>query len=1018
MSVIIRLQLLPLSAAAADVRAFFSGLRIPDGAVHIVGGDDGDAFIGFATDEDARQAMRRDRGQIHGQEVRLYLSSRAEMNDVITRAKAAVLGIHVPSPPRAAAPAAPPVIQQVTEQAIPGLDYTAQAHHPPPQAYATPVVSEQSMKPSSFAPDPSEFNKPLYMRGPPQLQQPAHIPPSTAAPTIPAQPPVVPTQNGDYHSAHRPAYPAIGESYPPVPHHTPQNARPHAPPPADVTQNYDKRFPPRAPEPKGYPPAQGPYRHDEGFYNKPPQQPDAEPAPRFFGTPPRNPHRPPPPGMTMPPGFGPPKDHQAPAGPPAANGPPHGRPPFGGPNAQFRGPPGPHQGRGSSEESMGGYHNQNQPERYNGPVAIQNQSPQQQDDHRKPTGGPPQRDAFPQDTNIRQPPNAQGPPPFQNRQSGPPSRPFPPQRDSWRTDSTPAAQANGPSWDNAKPEMNRNGPNAAPPFRKPLLSNAPVAAFNDPSKPAGPTGGPGPRVPLPNRNMGPPQSHMNKTPLLGPNFGAGPTPSRINAPSPKYVELSRLPTEMLRPAVLEQFLRPSVPLQISSVKVVYSSQGIHMHTLVRFENAADADSVVARDGEQGIRVRQSSKQVFDEAVDGIPPAIISSAEAHSDSDRKRDDHTRRRTRSRSRSRDRRRNRRDPSPRKRQRSRSRSRERRSSRRSRSRSPKRSRATSTRWCLQLTNVPFRCTEGDLYEWFSERVRPSKITRTFYADGNASDRWIAEFESESLRERAQGIKRVLMGRVIKMVHISNEDADELMKIEDVYGEKKKESSEKHMNEMPHFNSGPPPFRGRGGGAPTFFPAPVRGAMGPSFGRGGPHGPPPMMGMGGPGYRGRGGMGRGMPYDYGRGRGRGAFPGRGGMRGRDDKPFMRSGRDIMENGEENRENHQMDKSNVAPVAPRSPEPQPVAATDDLVASLGPKGTVVSCCGFPSDVTLEDVLGFFQGYTADQNSVRIRMGDDGVPTGECMLAIDTAENASKAVSSLSGKKLRGQVVSLQLANP
>ncbi|VDO34527.1 unnamed protein product [Haemonchus placei] len=68
MSVIIRLQLLPLSANAADVRAFFSGLRIPDGAVHIVGGDDGDAFIGFATDEDARQAMRRDRGQIHGEE--------------------------------------------------------------------------------------------------------------------------------------------------------------------------------------------------------------------------------------------------------------------------------------------------------------------------------------------------------------------------------------------------------------------------------------------------------------------------------------------------------------------------------------------------------------------------------------------------------------------------------------------------------------------------------------------------------------------------------------------------------------------------------------------------------------------------------------------------------------------------------------------------------------------------------------------------------------------------------------
>lgn len=69
MSVIIRLQNLPLSAVAADVRSFFNGLRIPDGAVHIVGGREGDAFIGFATDEDARQAMRLDRRCIHGEEV-------------------------------------------------------------------------------------------------------------------------------------------------------------------------------------------------------------------------------------------------------------------------------------------------------------------------------------------------------------------------------------------------------------------------------------------------------------------------------------------------------------------------------------------------------------------------------------------------------------------------------------------------------------------------------------------------------------------------------------------------------------------------------------------------------------------------------------------------------------------------------------------------------------------------------------------------------------------------------------
>ncbi|VDD92297.1 unnamed protein product [Enterobius vermicularis] len=92
MSWIIRLQHLPLSANAADIRAFFAGLRIPDGAVHIVGGVEGDAFIGFATDEDARQAMTYDQRRIHDQRVRLLLSSRVEMETVIAKARAGELG--------------------------------------------------------------------------------------------------------------------------------------------------------------------------------------------------------------------------------------------------------------------------------------------------------------------------------------------------------------------------------------------------------------------------------------------------------------------------------------------------------------------------------------------------------------------------------------------------------------------------------------------------------------------------------------------------------------------------------------------------------------------------------------------------------------------------------------------------------------------------------------------------------------------------------------------------------------
>ena len=86
MSVIIRLENLPWEARSIDIRRFFQGLQIPDGmcdsivkkesfalniqclflslsgGVHIVGGERGDAFIAFHSDDDARQAMQKDGG--------------------------------------------------------------------------------------------------------------------------------------------------------------------------------------------------------------------------------------------------------------------------------------------------------------------------------------------------------------------------------------------------------------------------------------------------------------------------------------------------------------------------------------------------------------------------------------------------------------------------------------------------------------------------------------------------------------------------------------------------------------------------------------------------------------------------------------------------------------------------------------------------------------------------------------------------------------------------------------------
>ena len=107
MSVIIRLQNLPWSANAGDIRRFFEGLSIPDGGVHIVGGEDGDAFIAFSTDEDARRAMQKNPGILNNVQVKLFLSSKSEMQSVIAAARAVSNAIKV-----APASSAPDVVQQ------------------------------------------------------------------------------------------------------------------------------------------------------------------------------------------------------------------------------------------------------------------------------------------------------------------------------------------------------------------------------------------------------------------------------------------------------------------------------------------------------------------------------------------------------------------------------------------------------------------------------------------------------------------------------------------------------------------------------------------------------------------------------------------------------------------------------------------------------------------------------------------------------------------------------------------
>ncbi|XP_056643469.1 uncharacterized protein LOC130449571 isoform X2 [Diorhabda sublineata] len=111
MSVIIRLQNLPWSANALDIRQYFSGLGIPEGGVHIVGGELGDAFIAFSTDEDARQAFMRNNGKIKEVQITLMLSSRTEMQRVIEQARSQSYAAFMqPVPSAVPLPAAVPTL--------------------------------------------------------------------------------------------------------------------------------------------------------------------------------------------------------------------------------------------------------------------------------------------------------------------------------------------------------------------------------------------------------------------------------------------------------------------------------------------------------------------------------------------------------------------------------------------------------------------------------------------------------------------------------------------------------------------------------------------------------------------------------------------------------------------------------------------------------------------------------------------------------------------------------------------
>ncbi|XP_063055867.1 RNA binding motif protein 12Ba [Engraulis encrasicolus] len=79
--IVLRLQGLHSDAGSEDIRKFFHGLDIPQGCVHIIGGELGEAFILFKSEGDGQLAMRRSGSTLRGSAVTLHISNVAELKE-------------------------------------------------------------------------------------------------------------------------------------------------------------------------------------------------------------------------------------------------------------------------------------------------------------------------------------------------------------------------------------------------------------------------------------------------------------------------------------------------------------------------------------------------------------------------------------------------------------------------------------------------------------------------------------------------------------------------------------------------------------------------------------------------------------------------------------------------------------------------------------------------------------------------------------------------------------------------
>uniref|UniRef100_A0A915E5R4 RRM domain-containing protein n=1 Tax=Ditylenchus dipsaci TaxID=166011 RepID=A0A915E5R4_9BILA len=278
--------------------------------------------------------------------------------------------------------------------------------------------------------------------------------------------------------------------------------------------------------------------------------------------------------------------------------------------------------------------------------------------------------------------------------------------------------------------------------------------------------------------------------------------------------LSRIPTELLRPANLEAFLSPTVPLTLSSVKVVHNPDGSVLHALVKFGCEEDAKRILHRNGDRGIKVSPSSETNFNNAMDGIlgavakpmatsntnkrlsPPAFPNNNQ-HQHAPQQNNDTEYQAKRGRrdapapdngnNNNKDRERPAFNPAPRANQ------------------YP----SKKERICVQLTNVPYKATYDNIRDFVctNKNVRYEKITRTYYTGKNLSDRWIVEFSNDRDASSVCKSRAEILGRRIHGEYVSPRAADDQYAIPEPDENRDRGNQQRNAPFQPQRGPPPPP-------------------------------------------------------------------------------------------------------------------------------------------------------------------------------------------------------------------